>query len=147
MKNFFNPRNVAVIGVSRDQNKIGHVIFRNLIDSDFKGKVYAVNNNAKEILGMRIYKNVSSIKGKIDLAIIATPAETIMNVVKDCNKKGIKNLVIITAGFKEWVLPVTQILGLSDSHILANTFKFNSKGDVIGLHSNEIARRKKSMIV
>nr|MBI4156465.1 CoA-binding protein [Candidatus Woesearchaeota archaeon] len=101
MKNFFNPRNVAVIGVSRDQNKVGHVIFRNLIDSDFKGKIYAVNNNAKEILGFKIYKNVSSIKEKIDLAVIATPAETIMNVVKDCNKKRIKNLVIITAGFKE----------------------------------------------
>lgn len=47
-------------------------------------------------------------------------------------KKNKDHIYVITAGFKEWVLPVTQILGLSDNHILANTFKFNSKGDVIG---------------
>ena len=98
---FFNPKSVVVIGVSKNPNKIGHVIFRNLIDSDFNGKVFPVNINGGEILGQKVFKKVSQIKKNIDLAIIATPAETVMNVVNDCNKKKIKNMIIVTAGFSE----------------------------------------------
>lgn len=101
LNKFFNPKSVVVIGVSKNPNKIGHVIFRNLSDADFKGKVYAVNKNGGEILGQKIYPRASKIRDKVDLAIIATPAKTVLNVVKDCNKKRIKNLIIITAGFSE----------------------------------------------
>lgn len=97
---FFKPENVAVIGVSKNQDKVGHVIFRNMLDR-FNGGVFPVNPNAEFILHRQCYKKVSDIKEKIDLAIIAIPAKFILNVIKDCAKKKIKHIVIISAGFSE----------------------------------------------
>ena len=104
MKNlepFFKAKSIAVIGVSKSSEKVGHVIFRNFIDGGFAGKVYAVNPNAEEILGRKSYKSILDIEEHIELAIIAVPAETILKVVDECGKKHIKHVVIITAGFKE----------------------------------------------
>lgn len=104
MKNlnpFFKAKTVAVIGVSKTPEKVGHVVFRNFIDSGFKGKIYAVNPNAEEILGRKTYKSVLDIPDTVELGIIAVPAETIIKVIDECGKKKIKHVVIITAGFKE----------------------------------------------
>ena len=101
LNNFFKPKSVVVIGASRNPNKVGHVLLRNLIDSGFKGKIFAVNKNAEKILNYISYKSVLGIKEKIDLAIIAIPSQFVLQVVKECNKKNIKDLLIITAGFSE----------------------------------------------
>lgn len=101
LNNFFSPQSVAVIGVSRDSNKVGHVIFRNFIDGSFKGKVFPVNPNASEILRHKCYPSVLAIEEKIDLVIIAVPAEIVLKAIEECNKKGVKDIVIITSGFKE----------------------------------------------
>ncbi len=104
MKNlspFFKAKSVAVIGVSKSPEKVGHVIFRNFIDGGFKGKFFAVNPNAEEILGRKTYKSVLDIEESIELGIVAVPAEFILKIVNECGKKKIRHLVIITAGFKE----------------------------------------------
>ena len=89
--NFFNSKNVAIVGVSRNPNKIGHVIFRNLIDGDFNGNIFVVNPNVQSILGYVSYKNISQIKEKIDLVIIAVPAKQAVKVTNECGRKKIKD--------------------------------------------------------
>ena len=101
LDNFFKAKSVAIVGVSRDSNKIGHVIFRNFIDGEYKGNVFIVNPNADIILGKKAYKSLKEIKENIDLAIIAVPAEQVLKVIEDCGKKKIKNVIIISSGFKE----------------------------------------------
>jgi len=98
---FFNAKNIAIIGVSRNPNKIGHIILRNFIDSGYNGNIFIVNPNAGSILNKTSYKKVSNINEDIDLAVIAVPAELVFDSVKDCNKKRIKNVVIVTSGFSE----------------------------------------------
>ena len=101
LDNFFKAKSIAIIGVSRDPNKVGHVIFRNFIDAKFEGNIFIVNPNADEILGYEAHPSVLKIKDKIDLAIIATPASTTPRLLNECGKKGIKDVIIISSGFKE----------------------------------------------
>jgi acetyl coenzyme A synthetase (ADP forming)-like protein len=97
---FFKPKSVAVIGASRNPEKIGHVIFKNFL-SQFKGKVYPVNPNADEILGHRCYHSVLNVRDKVDLAIVCVRPEFANKVVEDCVKKGVKGIVMITSGYRE----------------------------------------------
>ncbi len=101
LDNFFKPRSVAIIGVSRDPNKVGHVLFRNLLDNGYNGFVYVVNKNADRILNYKSYKSVLDIPYKVNLAIISVPANSVMQTVKECNKKKIKDILIVTSGFSE----------------------------------------------
>lgn len=99
MKNFFEPKSVAVIGASATEGKIGHGIVRNL--KSFDGKVYPINPHAEKILGFDCYKSVLKIKDKVDLAVISVPAVIVPKVLEECGKKGIKHVIIISAGFSE----------------------------------------------
>ena len=101
LSKFFKSKNIAIVGVSKDSKKIGHVIFRNLIDANFNGKIFLVNPNAYEILNRPVYKSLTDIRDEIELAIIAVPAKIVPNIIKDCAKKKIQNIVIISSGFKE----------------------------------------------
>ncbi len=98
---FFSPSSIAIVGASRDPQKIGHVILDNIIKSGYKGKLIPVNPNAKEIMGLKTYENVMDISEKTEMAIIAIPGQFVADVVEDCGMKGIKNVVIISAGFGE----------------------------------------------
>ena len=98
MKNFFEPKVITVVGVSKEKDKIGNVIFRNLKD---KFKTIPVNMHEKQILGVKCYYSVSDIKEKVDMAVIAIPAEFVVPVIKECGEKGIKEVIIISSGFKE----------------------------------------------
>lgn len=100
LEKLFRPSSIAVIGASRDPNKVGGVILRNLKQT-FKGPIYPVNPNADEIQGLKCYKSVRELKGKVDLAVIAVPAPIVLQVLKDCNYAGVKFVIIISAGFKE----------------------------------------------
>lgn len=101
LNGFFNPKSVAIIGASRDQSKIGHVVFRNLVEGEFKGKVYPVNPNTPKLLGIKCYPTITKIKEKIDLAVISIPAEFVPKALEECGKKRIKNVIVISGGFKE----------------------------------------------
>jgi acetyltransferase len=97
----FNPKSVAVVGASDEEGTVGYALMKNFIDLKFEGKIFPVNIRKPEILGFRTYQSVEQIPEPVDLAIIATPARTVPDVVEQCGKAGIMGLIIISAGFKE----------------------------------------------
>ena len=99
-----NPKSVAVIGASRDPNKVGHIILQNYIDNGFSGELYPVNKNAapgEKIIGLNAYRSVLEIKKSIDLAVIAVPAPVVPSVLEECGKAKVKTAVVISGGFAE----------------------------------------------
>ena len=101
LKNFFNPKSIAVIGASSKKNKLGYSLLRNLIDYRYKGKIYPINPKYKKILGIKVFSNVLAVPKKIDLAVIVVPAKIVLLVLEECGRKEIKSAIIISSGFKE----------------------------------------------
>ncbi len=97
----FKPKTVTVIGASNKIGSAGYRIFRNLIGSGYNGVVYPINPNYESIQGVEAYPNVEKLPKIPDLAVIVTPAITVLDIVEQCGKKGIKGILIISAGFKE----------------------------------------------
>ncbi len=97
----FNPRSIAVIGASNTRGKLGNDVMRNLIDSGYDGRIYPVNPKAGEILGQKAFRSVAAIPADVDVAVVVIPAKFVLQAVEECGEKGVKALVIITAGFKE----------------------------------------------
>ncbi len=100
LNNFFNPKSISVIGASKNKKKFGYVIIENLI-REFNGKIYPIHLKEKKILGLDCYSSVTDVKEKIDLAIIVISANMVPNIIKECSKKHIKNIIIISGGFSE----------------------------------------------
>lgn len=98
---FFRPRSVAVIGASRTPGSIGYRVLQNLITTGFNGPVYPVNPKAHVVSSIPAYPSVKDIPGPVDLAIIAVPQPLVLSVVDDCAEKGVRGLVVLTAGFAE----------------------------------------------
>ncbi len=101
LASLFNPRSVAVIGASADTQKVGYSLLNNLIRFSYQGVIYPVNPRAGEILGLKTYASLQAIPGDVDLAVISIPAAHVPDAVRDCIKKGIPAVVIVSAGFKE----------------------------------------------
>jgi len=97
----FNAKSVAVIGASRTPGKLGYEILKNIIDANYSGKLYPVNPKADEILGLKAYKSVTEIPESVDLAVIVIPARFVPDTVRECGKKGIRGIVVISGGFGE----------------------------------------------
>lgn len=98
---FFNPRSIAIIGASRDESKLGYIIFSNFINSKLNKNLYPVNPNADYILNKKVYKSVLDVPNQIDLAVIVVPAKIVPQILLDCVKKRIEAVIIISAGFSE----------------------------------------------
>lgn len=101
LEKFFEPDSIAVVGASRDKTKLGRMVYDNIISGGYRGKVYPVNPKAGDIDGMQVYASVEVIPYDVDLAILIIPAEFVLPTIKQCANKGIKGVVIITAGFGE----------------------------------------------
>jgi acetyl coenzyme A synthetase (ADP forming)-like protein len=101
LKLFFNPRAVAVIGASRRRGTIGGEIFHNLLSYGFQGPVYPVNPSAEVVQSVLAYSSVETIPRPVDLAIIVVPAAHVIEAAMACGRKGVKALVVISAGFSE----------------------------------------------
>lgn len=95
------PKRVAVIGASRNAESVGGALFRNILKDGFNGVVFPINPGADSIAGVLAYPSVQDVPGDIDLAVVVVPAERVLHVVDQCGEKGIKGLVIISAGFGE----------------------------------------------
>lgn len=95
------PTSIAVIGASATPGKVGHEILKNILTEGFQGAVYPVNPKGGEILGKKAYTTVKKIPGEVDLALIVTPAETVLALIQECNEKKIENVIVISAGFGE----------------------------------------------
>ncbi len=98
---FFAPRAVAVIGASEKPRSIGRTILRNLLDTPFGGTVYPIHPSQTQVLGIKAYAHVSAVPEALDLAIIATPAHTVPEIIRECADAGVGGAVIISAGFRE----------------------------------------------
>jgi acetyltransferase len=97
----FNPRSVAIIGASDEEGTVGYALMKNFTEHGFEGKIYPVNIRKTEIHGLKAYQTVEQIPEPVDLAVIATPAKTVPDIVEQCGKAGVKGIIIISAGFKE----------------------------------------------
>lgn len=97
----FKPKSIAVIGASAKKESIGHEILHNLITYDYNGTIFPINPKAKVIHSFKTYASVLDVPDPIELAIIAVPKQFVLNIAVECGKKGVKGLVVISAGFKE----------------------------------------------
>lgn len=100
LNNLLAPKSIALIGASNTPGKVGNIVIQNLLQG-FKGKIYPVNPKEKEISGLLCYQTITTIPEIPDLAIIAIPAEPALSVLEEIGQKGIKNVLIFSAGFKE----------------------------------------------
>jgi len=101
LESMLEPRSIAVIGASRTPGKIGYVVLKNIIGYGYKGKIYPINPNAEEIMGLKAYPSVLNVPGEVDVAVIAIPAQEVPRAMEECGKKGVKVAVVITSGFSE----------------------------------------------
>lgn len=97
----FRPRSVAVIGASEREGSVGRTLLWNLIRSPFGGTVFPVNPQRHSVLGIKSYRDIASVPEIVDLVIIATPAASVPQVIRECVAVGVKGAIIISAGFKE----------------------------------------------
>ena len=98
---FFKPKGVAILGASSKPNKLSYGILENLLQYNYKGEVYPVNPNADQILGVKVYPQLSQVPDPVDLAVIVLPVGMILESMRDCAERGIKAVIIITGGFRE----------------------------------------------
>jgi len=103
LNSFFKPSSIAVIGASRDEDKLGFAVLENLIEGGYVdyGKVYPINPKADEILGHQAYASVLDVSDPIDLAVIVIPYQFVPEVLKECGEKDIPAVIVISAGFRE----------------------------------------------
>jgi acyl-CoA synthetase (NDP forming) len=95
------PDSIAVIGASRRVDSIGHQLLANIRAGGYKGRVHAVNIEARHVQGLEAHSRVSEIPDQIDLAVVAVPASSVQLVVQDCATAGVKTLLVVSAGFAE----------------------------------------------
>ena len=97
----FNPERIALIGVSNNPKSIGGIVLNNLIGSGFEGVIYTINPRHEAVMGIACYPDVMSLPRTPDLAVIATNAKLVPQIIRECGEAGIKGVIILSAGFKE----------------------------------------------
>ncbi|TFG06838.1 MAG: CoA-binding protein [Promethearchaeota archaeon] len=98
---YFNPKSLAIIGASATEGKVGNTVLKNVIESGYEGKIYPINPKSEEILGHKSYKSILEVNDEIEVAVFVIPADKVVPIAEDCGKKGVKGLIVISAGFKE----------------------------------------------
>ena len=101
MDAFFEPKSVAVIGASHTPGKIGYEILKNFVKGGYGGKIYPINPDTKPILGLKVYTSIGRVPGGVDLAVIATPAKFVSEIIKECVEKNVRGVVVVSGGFGE----------------------------------------------
>jgi acetyltransferase len=101
LEHMLNPKAVAAIGASEKEGSVGKSLLRNLLLSKDRRKIYPVNPKHESVMGLKCYANIASVPEHVDLAVIATPAQTVPFIVEECAKASVDGVVIISAGFRE----------------------------------------------
>jgi acyl-CoA synthetase (NDP forming)/RimJ/RimL family protein N-acetyltransferase len=101
LRAILHPKSIAVIGASKDENSIGTILFKNIINAGFSGTVYPINQQANSVNGVKAFASVKELPEEIDLAVIAVPAEAVYDVAYQSIKNGAKGLIVVSAGFSE----------------------------------------------
>lgn len=97
----FEPKSVAVIGASDRENSVGNIIFKNILNSGYKGRLYAINPKHDKVQGQDCYKSIEEIGARVELAVITTRAQTVPHIIEQCGRSGVRNVIVISAGFSE----------------------------------------------
>ena len=101
LSTLFAPKSVAVFGASDRTDSVGQIVFKNMLESGFKGALYPINVKNPEVQGVRAYATIADIGEPVELVVIATPPQTVPGIIESCGIHGVKAAVIITAGFGE----------------------------------------------
>jgi acetyltransferase len=101
LRKFFKPDSLVLLGASSKEGSIGYEVLKSILKFEFLGKIFVLNPNAKEILGIPCNSTLEEISDKIDLAIILLPKRLVLRGFQQCVRKGINNVIVVTAGFKE----------------------------------------------
>lgn len=101
LKKMFMPSSIAVFGANENTSSVGGIVLHNVLQSGFKGDVYPINPKHEEVLGRRCYPSLDALNKPVDLAVIATPAPTIPNIMDSAGRHGIPAAVVLSAGFSE----------------------------------------------
>ena len=101
MNRLMHPRAIAVVGASEQEGKIGNSVMKNLVDGGFEGEIYPVNPKASEILGKKVYADVSDLPDGVDMAVFCIPAKFVPDTIAKVGEKGIATAVMIPSGFAE----------------------------------------------
>src|SRR5437762_13394068 len=101
LESFFSPGSVALIGASRDREKIPGRLLSMLRKNEFPGKIYPVNPNYGDIDGLKCFSSIADVGRPIDLAIVIIPAKAVLGALEQCAAAGVRNAVIISSGFAE----------------------------------------------
>ena len=98
---FMKPQSIAIVGASRDPASMGNSVVKSIQEWGFSGGIYPINPKATEILGLKAYPDINSVPDKVDIAAMLLPTHLVLGAVEACAKKGVKGIVIYTAGFAE----------------------------------------------
>ena len=101
LNRIFNPKSIAVIGASDKQDAVGGKVLSNLIKAGYRGSIFPVNAFRQTVQGIPAYPSITKIPLKVDLAVIATPAHTVPQLVEECGETGVSGIIIASAGFRE----------------------------------------------
>ena len=101
LERMFNPKSIAVFGASDTKKSVGSMLYANLLKGDFKGAIYAINPKHDKVQGQKCYRSITKISASIDLAVVAAPASSVAQIIKECGEAGIYNVIVLSAGFGE----------------------------------------------
>jgi acetyl coenzyme A synthetase (ADP forming)-like protein len=101
LDSIFSPQSLAVVGASKTPGKVGHDIFVNILKGGYRGTLYPVNPKARSVSSVKAYPTISDIPDSVDLAMVILPPRPALTAVKEAIEKGIKGVVIVSAGFRE----------------------------------------------
>jgi acetyltransferase len=101
LNSLFNPKSIAVVGASERPHSVGMKVYKNLLEGNFIGKLYAVNPKHHQIYKQFCYSSIKDIIEPIDLVVITTPAHTVANIITECGEKGVRTAIVISSGFSE----------------------------------------------
>ena len=101
LQTLFNPKTVAVIGASENPGKLGFHVMKSLTSGGFKGEIVPVNPGAKSVMSLPAFSSLEDFPGQIEIAIVVLPAKLVPGIFQECSRKGVKGIVLISAGFRE----------------------------------------------
>lgn len=118
---FLKPKSIAVVGASRDSEKYGNIILKNMLDADFQGRLYPVNPKTETILGIKCYPSLKQIESDVDLIVVVVPSRLVPQILEEAGQKGVKAAIIISGGFSEIgeVELENQILKIANKYSLS----------------------------
>jgi acetyltransferase len=106
LREIFESRSIAVVGASRDPLKAGHQVVRTLLEAEYPGRIFPVNRNEKEVLGLPCHGSIAEIREPVDLIVVSLPGKAVLTVMEEAEQRGdVKGVVVLAAGFAETEIP------------------------------------------